>query len=84
MPTAVNAGAVELTYNGVAYSVDAVKEGRYTFWGYQHLMYQPTLDAAKKTVADALAAKITTVTAPIKLMDMKCSRTTDGAAVFHD
>jgi hypothetical protein len=24
------------------------------------------------------------VTAPIKLTDMKCSRTTDGAVVFHD
>jgi hypothetical protein len=82
--TAVNAGGVELTYNGVAYSVDAIKEGRYTFWCYQHLMYQPTLVTAKKSVADALATKIETVTAPIKLTDMKCSRTTDGAVVFHD
>ena len=84
VPTGVNAGAVELTYNGVPYSVDAVKEGRYTFWCYEHLMYQPTLGAAKKTVADALATKIETVTSPIKLTDMKCSRTTDGAVVFHD
>jgi len=82
--TAVNAGGVELTYNGVPYSVDAIKEGRYTFWCYQHLMYQPTLASAKKTTADALATKIETVTAPIKLTDMKCSRTTDGAVVFHD
>ena len=84
VPAAVNAGAVQLTYNGVPYSVDAVKEGRYTFWCYQNLMYQPTLITAKKTVADALATKIETVTAPIKLSEMKCSRSTDGAVVFHD
>jgi len=82
--TAVLAGGVELTYNGVPYSIDAIKEGRYTFWCYQHLMYQSTLVTAKKSVADALATKIETVTAPIKLTDMKCSRTTDGAVVFHD
>lgn len=84
LPTAVNAGAVQLTYNGVAYSVDAVKEGRYTFWCYQNLMYQPTLAGAKKTLADNLAIKIETVTAPIKLSEMKCSRATDGAVVFHN
>ncbi len=82
--TAVNAGAVQLTYNGVAYSIDAIKEGHYTFWCYEHLMYPSTLVAAKKSVADALATKIETVTAPIKLMDMRCSRTTDGSTVYHD
>lgn len=83
-PTAVNNGAVQLTYNGVPYSLDGIKEGRYTFWCYQHVMYQPTIAAAKKTVADLMADKIRTVTAPIKLSEMKCSRATDGAVVFHD
>jgi hypothetical protein len=81
---AVSAGAVQLTYNGVAYSTDAIKQGRYTFWCYQHLMYLPTLGASKKTVADSLATKIRTTTSPILLSDMKCSRTTDGAVVFHE
>jgi hypothetical protein len=83
-PGAVNNGAVQLTYNGVPYSLDGIKEGRYTFWCYQHVMYQPTISAAKKTVADLMADKIRTVTAPIKLSEMKCSRATDGAVVFHD
>lgn len=34
--TASTGGGVELTYNGVAYSIGAMQNGQYTFWGYLH------------------------------------------------
>jgi hypothetical protein len=39
-----------LTYNGVGFSKDAVKNGTYTLWSYQHLLYRPTLSASKKVL----------------------------------
>ncbi|MBV6497992.1 MAG: hypothetical protein CJBNEKGG_00206 [Prosthecobacter sp.] len=83
-PTAINAGAQELTYNGVPFSLDAIKNGSYTFWCYQHVMYQQTLATAKKNLANTMADKITTTYAPIKLSEMNCSRTADGGVVFHN
>lgn len=41
LPT-VNQKAKGLTYNGVAYSEEAVKQGAYTLWGYQWLYQKPT------------------------------------------
>lgn len=34
--TATGGGAVELKYNGVSYSIGAMQNGQYTFWGYLH------------------------------------------------
>jgi hypothetical protein len=34
--TASSGGAVELSYNGVPYSIQAMQNGQYTFWGYLH------------------------------------------------
>jgi hypothetical protein len=83
-PTAINAGAQELTYNGVPFSDAAVKDGSYTFWCYQHVMYQQTMATAKKNLANTMADRITTTYAPIKLTEMNCSRTADGGVVFHN
>ena len=74
-------GAKALTYNGVSYSLDNVKNGLYTFWGYEHLMYKNTLTGVQKTVADTLATQIDTVDAPIKRSDMRVSRQADGGLV---
>ena len=60
---AIPNGAVELKYNGVAYSADAVREGRYTAWVYSHLLYRSGLTGLKKDFADALATQIKTVDA---------------------
>jgi hypothetical protein len=79
--TAIGGGAKELTYNGVLYSLDNVKNGLYTFWCYEHLMYKKTLTGVKKTVADTLANQIDTVDAPIKRSDMRVSREADGGLV---
>jgi hypothetical protein len=83
----VNAGANNLTFNGVAYSADNVREGKYTFWGYEHLMYRSTLTGNAKTVADQLAAQIKNTDAAVSgvlLSTMHVSRTTEGAVITHN
>lgn len=60
---AIPNGAVELKYNGVPYSVDNVREGRYTSWVYSHLLYRSSLAGTKRLFADALALQIKTVDA---------------------
>ena len=83
--TAITGGAKELSYNGVTLEAAApytsVIEGKYTFWGYEHLMYKTTLDATKKTVANTLATQILNVDATVKVGDMQVSRPTDGGLV---
>lgn len=83
-PGAINAGAKELTYNGVAYSDAAIKDGSYTFWCYEHVLYPQTLATAKKNLANTMADRIATTYAPIKLTEMNCSRSADGGVVFHN
>ena len=79
--TAVTNGAHRLTWNGVPYSLDAVKNGLYTFWAYEHLCYRPDVATDIKTVADALANTIITDTAQIKLSEMRVLRAGDGTVV---
>jgi len=80
----VNTGKNNLTYNGVAYSADAVREGAYSFWGYEHLMYRSTLAGNSKTVADQIAAQIKNTDAAVSgvlLSTMNVSRVTEGAVI---
>lgn len=82
--TAGAGNAKELTYNGVAYSETAVREGQYTFWGYEHLMYRNDLDQAIKNIANTLATRIESQDAGLSgifLNTMKVSRQTDGGQV---
>lgn len=39
-PAQVAGNAVELSFNGVPYSVTALQEGRYSFWGYLHQFHK--------------------------------------------
>jgi hypothetical protein len=83
----VNGGNNNLTYNGVAYSDAAVQEGKYTFWGYEHLTYRNTLTGNGKTVADQLATQIKTTDAAVSgvlLSTMHVSRSTEGAVITHN
>ena len=50
--------AVALTYNGVGFSQSAVENGQYTFWGFEHLFYLPSLSGTKLTFAQGLASQI--------------------------
>jgi hypothetical protein len=60
-------GAVDLSYNGVAFSDAAVENGTYTYWTYEFLSYNqsssPLAPSANvKAVADLLAQTITSQT----------------------
>jgi hypothetical protein len=79
--TAVNGGAKALNYNGIPYSLQAVREGKYTFWCYQHVTYRNTLTGGPKDVADLMANQILNTDSPILLNSMNCSRPTDGGQI---
>ncbi len=83
--TAIGNGAHALNYNGIPYSVTAVQEGQYTFWGYEHLFYRDTTITKVKTVADKLALQIFNTDAPAPHYNaMKVTRKTDGAVVTQN
>ena len=94
--TAEHGGATDLTYNGVAYSTNAVQEGQYTFWGYEHLDYTQGYTAPGKTVADLIANKLyyqdadvipatgNPVAPGIRTIYMNVERTTDGGTIFNN
>jgi hypothetical protein len=54
--TAVTAGATELTYNGVLFSLGAITEGNYDFWGNEYIMQNNAAVAPATTVYANLAA----------------------------
>ena len=60
---AIPNGAVELKYNGVSYSEDNVRNGKYTAWVYSHFLYKSSLSGIKRQFADALANQVKTVDA---------------------
>jgi hypothetical protein len=92
--TAETGGAVDINYNGVAYSTNAVQEGLYTFWGYEHLDYRTGYSGNGKTVADLIANKILTTDAAvippgsvapgILLSSMHVQRSTDGGPISNN
>lgn len=93
----VNSGFNALSYDGVFYVGDGtgtsstehpevIRNGTYSFWSFEHLMYR-TSDANtdKATVADLIATALkvpaTSATSGISLTTMTVSRATDGAAI---
>ncbi|MGV3661861.1 MAG: hypothetical protein ACO1TE_16865 [Prosthecobacter sp.] len=82
--TATNNGAVALTYEGVAYSANAVYEGNYTLWGYLHFYY-PTLTTDETSFRTAMATQLANGTVlgsnGLLLSAMHCARTSDGGVV---
>jgi hypothetical protein len=95
--TALAGNASVMSYNGVTYSQQAVQEGQYTFWGYEHLDYRTDLgnagtanpNANVKVVADQIANQIkgtaaTALISGLPLGGMKVSRPTDGGLVSNN
>lgn len=79
-----NQKAKGLTYNGVAYSQEAVKQGAYTLWGYQWLYQAPTITANQLTFYNLFTAAIPNNlgTAAIPLFNMVAVRSGgDGGPV---
>ncbi len=79
--TATDAGAHELTFNGVAYSTANVTSGLYTYWCYEHLYYRTAASAEIVSFGDKLAGEILNFDAPFKISDMKVKRFFDGGKV---
>jgi len=84
-------GAVELSYNGVTLgntggnynNATVLTEGKYSFWGYEHVYYRSaTGGTAVGTVADTIANQLKTTDAQVLLGSMKVERATDGSVVF--
>jgi hypothetical protein len=101
----IDAGAVELSYNGVKLGTynsgthtvtddaNLIAEGKYTFWGYEHVYYNTGATAGVKSVAQRLAdqlasggvAGFATPDAPAPLLkNMKVSRGIDGGIVSQN
>jgi hypothetical protein len=93
----LNAGnpriGVELSYNGVLLghvgadygTVTALTEGQYTFWGFEHLLYNAsTIGVTQKTAADTLATQIHDTDSQVLLSNMKVTRTGDGLTVTNN
>ncbi|MEI9898586.1 MAG: hypothetical protein WDN28_33210 [Chthoniobacter sp.] len=55
---AVGGNAVQLSYNGVPFTEANVDNGKYSFWGYEHMFYLSSLGGDAKTAADAIADEI--------------------------
>jgi hypothetical protein len=82
--TNANTGAAFMSYNGVSYSPNAVRAGKYTFWSYEHLLYRSSLTGGAKTVADQIADAIKTLDptpAGIQLSTMGVNRQVEGGVV---
>lgn len=80
-PTGSGAGPGKtLTYNGVAYSPDAVKEGQYTAWSFQQLINRAPLGGTLQTFVNAMVPAIKAAD-PI-YNGLQVSRSSDGATVF--
>ncbi len=81
-----------LSYNGVLYSTNAVQNGQYTFWGYEHLFdrtddasafnYVKTFQSALATQIDAEIQSHTPPVTSISLGVMRVGRNGDGANLF--
>lgn len=91
---AISKGAVPLTWNGVAIwnSVPAlggamtfdftnIQNGKYSFWGYEHMLYLSGTLPAKKAVANKIATQIFNTDAQILISTMRVSRQVDGGIV---
>lgn len=48
-------GGISLKYNGIPYSTNAVFEGQYTLYTFEHQYYLPVIAGVQKTAADGLA-----------------------------
>lgn len=71
-------GAKALTYNGVAYSEDNVKNGQYTLWGYQQFYGPIGITGGEQTFFNNFTAEIPNALNPlttgIKIPEMNVTR----------
>lgn len=83
-------GGIELSWNGVTLgntggnynNATVLTEGKYTFWGYEHLYYRSGTSGTVAGLADTVANQLKTVDAQVLLSNMKVERGFDGGIVF--
>jgi hypothetical protein len=77
----VNGGNNKLTYTGVAYSQQAIREGQYTFWSYEHLLTRPSLSGTKLAAVNAFGTTLVNtdaVQSGVVLTTVNVVRTIEG------
>lgn len=77
----------ELTYNGVPFTPDNVKNGTYTLWSYEHFFHRDDLtgypvDTFKKAFIKEIEITLDGIKG-IKVSDMKVERSGDGQPVYQ-
>jgi len=88
--TAILAGAVELSYNGVVQSRANVIEGTHTLWGNEYIMQRNGASVTAQNVYKVLGpnggidSKIGTGTKAIRLSDMHATRTGPNSDPSHN
>lgn len=81
-PTVAIRGGAALKYNGYDYTAANVRNGKYTFWSYEIVMYRPGY--VNSAIADQLADRIKTADASISgilLSTMNYGRQVEGGPV---
>jgi hypothetical protein len=69
---------------GVFTDLSPVEDGSYTFWGYEHFLFLPSLTGQELNVAELIENNILTSTAPVSGVlgaDMTVHRNSDGGAI---
>jgi len=84
-----NAGVVTLGYNGVPFSTNAVAQGQYTLWAYEHIYISPNATSTDTNVAQALGNIIyslptSSLSPDVNLGDMQAGRNGDGQIVYSN
>ena len=85
----VAGGLIELSYNGVPVSTNAIAQGQYSFWGYEHCLLSPnsdtTVGAFYTNLVTAVKASTTATLSPnVALGDMQVSRAVDGGSITQN
>lgn len=87
--TVTNSGGVELTYSGVAVGTNAIAQGQYSFWSFEHLNYGAAATATAKTLAlnlgNLISATPTATLFPnVNVNDLVVGRNTDGGPIYNN
>jgi hypothetical protein len=73
------------TFNGVYYSTNALAEGQYTLWSYEHMYYRSTFNGTPATIVQQLANQIhsqdATVSGGVLVNTMHVSRPVEGGVI---
>jgi hypothetical protein len=85
----VSSGLIELPYEGVLASTNAIAQGQYPFWSYEHCLKGPNSTAHTATFYTALCAQVvgtptSTLSPNVSLGDMQVARLTDGGVITQN